>query len=161
MQCPNCRLENPSGALRCDCGYAFSQLDGETRRCPSCAETINAAAQKCRYCGESLITRRRSLTSPTLGAIVLMCAIAVACIIYFAQRGSSFVERPSSSLLERRSTSQVPIVTRADYERIEKGMSYDQVKTIIGIPGTEISAVRIWEVRLRSCTRGRTRMART
>jgi len=24
MKCPNCKLENPSGALTCDCGYAFS-----------------------------------------------------------------------------------------------------------------------------------------
>lgn len=23
MQCPNCRLENPPIALRCDCGYDF------------------------------------------------------------------------------------------------------------------------------------------
>jgi hypothetical protein len=25
MLCPNCKLENPSSALRCDCGYEFSQ----------------------------------------------------------------------------------------------------------------------------------------
>ena len=23
MECPNCHLENPPGALRCDCGYDF------------------------------------------------------------------------------------------------------------------------------------------
>jgi hypothetical protein len=23
MRCPNCQLENPPGALRCDCGYDF------------------------------------------------------------------------------------------------------------------------------------------
>src|SRR5258708_549782 len=44
MQCPNCKLENPAGAPRCDCGYAFSLTEGETRRCPYCAETIQAAA---------------------------------------------------------------------------------------------------------------------
>ena len=34
------------------------QLQGDTRSCPSCAETIKAAAIKCRFCGERV--------SPTL-----------------------------------------------------------------------------------------------
>lgn len=34
------------------------QLGNDTRACPSCAETIKAAAIKCRFCGEAL--------SPTL-----------------------------------------------------------------------------------------------
>lgn len=29
MKCPNCELENPSGALPCDCGYTFSNTGGE------------------------------------------------------------------------------------------------------------------------------------
>ena len=33
-------------------------LENDTRNCPSCAETIKAAATKCRFCGEQL--------SPTL-----------------------------------------------------------------------------------------------
>jgi hypothetical protein len=24
MECPNCKLENPPGAIRCDCGYDFA-----------------------------------------------------------------------------------------------------------------------------------------
>jgi hypothetical protein len=31
MKCPNCGLENPEAALRCDCGLEFSRTDGETR----------------------------------------------------------------------------------------------------------------------------------
>ena len=31
MKCPNCGLEHPETAIRCDCGYALSRADGETR----------------------------------------------------------------------------------------------------------------------------------
>lgn len=43
---------------------------GELRRCPTCAEWIQAAASKCRFCGETLkplaMTSEKSSTS-TLG----------------------------------------------------------------------------------------------
>ncbi len=44
-----------SPALAIDAGSTpGSQLPGDTRICPACAETIKAAATKCRFCGEQL-----------------------------------------------------------------------------------------------------------
>lgn len=54
MECPTCKLENPASAQRCDCGHLFYEVEGQTRRCPYCAETIQAAAIKCRFCNERL-----------------------------------------------------------------------------------------------------------
>ena len=40
MKCPNCNLENPSGAMRCDCGYDFSAGKGGTERIPPVRRTV-------------------------------------------------------------------------------------------------------------------------
>ena len=34
MKCPNCGLENPSSALRCDCGYDFEKKQVERKQIP-------------------------------------------------------------------------------------------------------------------------------
>lgn len=184
MECPNCKLENPEGTPRCDCGYAFSRMEGETRRCPYCAETIQAVAVKCRYCGESLLSGGAGkISSPATAvgiaavvfglagiivpyfAAVFLVPAALLCgliaykrgqrgvglagivlgmvgtvgIIYTSQKITEVARDPFKASLPRSPLAPPPSITRAKYDRIEEGMSYEQVRTVIGEAGEEIS----------------------
>jgi hypothetical protein len=48
---------------RTEVGTESTVSDGETRRCPDCAEEILAAARVCRYCGHKFDSKTRAATS--------------------------------------------------------------------------------------------------
>lgn len=165
----------------CDCGYAFSRTEGETRRCPYCAETIQAAAVKCRFCGESLVAGVTVVRSSAAGIAAIVLGMAGAVLPYFAavflvpsalicgliaykrgQRGMGFAgivlgiigaagiiytsqkiteiaRDPFSASLPKSPLAPPPTITGVKYESIQDGMSYAQVRAIIGEAGEELS----------------------
>jgi hypothetical protein len=138
MNCPHCKLENPPGAQQCDCGYAFGPSAGETRQCPYCAESVQAAAIKCRYCGASLLVTAKSKI-PAIGiAAVVKAAVLALAVIYTGSERPAAGYSPGTDSSDYR-TAQPTVVTRADYNRIQTGMSYEQVRSIIGTYGVELS----------------------
>lgn len=96
MKCPNCKLLNPPGAMRCDCGYDFAtgeiQPVSGTSRPRSSANTLKAPNNRgpaatagvyslavlllalgflCKYAGDAITRQQRvgsTLTSPSAEA---------------------------------------------------------------------------------------------
>jgi hypothetical protein len=132
MDCPECNLENPSSALRCDCGYAFTDVpttDG-TMRCPLCAERIKAAAINARSVA-SLSGLLQQLSRRQRGAGY------AGVILGISEQPASFTPlRRLPKSLETHSThpcpeqpfAPPPILTRAEYNVIREGMTYEQVR---------------------------------
>ena len=53
MKCPNCGLENPDSAIKCDCGYNFDKKSKESNMvyCSNCGKEIDEKAFICPHCG--------------------------------------------------------------------------------------------------------------
>jgi len=73
-----------------------------------------------------------------LGGIgVLLAAIGLVGIIYVSQEINRVLKDPFAP--NSLGASEPPVVTLADYEQILEGMTYEQVRTIIGASGEELS----------------------
>lgn len=165
-ECPNCKLEHPTSAMQCDCGFTFKVVgfaDG-TRRCPYCAETIQAAAVKCRFCNEFLgngvplksanpdgdvAVREKKRTRSSAARIGVLAFFA----LVFWQAHSLGLLDPAALISTARTAGtpgafaavghSTPTVTRAEYEQLAEGISYARAAEIIGAPGEEISRADI------------------
>ncbi len=71
------------------------------------------------------------------GAGVVLAIIGLLGIIYVSQEINRVIKDPFGASSIR--GSEPPVVTLAEYEQIREGMTYEQVRGIIGAPGQELS----------------------
>jgi uncharacterized protein DUF3862 len=100
--------------------------------CP-CGTSNADSARFCGGCGKPLA--QPQVAAPPNHSlrllIILLAALAIGAGLYLSIRP----ETQGSS----NEQSEVQIVTKAKYDSVQAGMSYDQVRAIMGDPGEEIS----------------------
>lgn len=71
---------------------------------------------------------------------IILSLVGLGAIIYTSQQITSiFTDKPGRISLPQPAFAPPPIVTQAQYDRILNGMSYQQVRNIIGTGGEELS----------------------
>lgn len=92
MTCPNCHLENPPSAVRCDCGYPFVTAGGQNlsvRLCQRCRRHVVASERFCPFCGmDSMWVAPLQAPKKSSGALVF--GLLAAGIFIFLWSNASF-----------------------------------------------------------------------
>jgi hypothetical protein len=95
-------------------------------------------------CG--VLAYRRGQTGWGIGAI-LLALLGLGGIIYTSHQITSITSGRSGRVsLPQSPFAPPPIVTKADYDQIREGMTYERVCSIIGAPGEELSRSDLFDI---------------
>lgn len=103
---------------------------GTAGKCPDCGHEMPAGGEICLTCGAAPAQKKTGLLGYVLPGVLILVIFGVVASMFSAGPGSSGTGFISVS---------EPVVTYNEYLSIENGMSYQQVVSIIGEPGREIS----------------------
>ena len=98
---------------------------GDEKTCPHCAEPIQAAAKVCKHCGKSL---GRSFWKTVFLVVGIFVVLSFGgCVALCGTVATKMAEESKSA------------VTLAEFNKLENGMSYEEVCQIIGKKGSLMS----------------------
>lgn len=92
------------------------------KKCKECGAEISSSAKKCPKCG-------KDLTHPVLRGVLL--AILIIGVV-----GAAFGPSDENTNTNTVSSSTTSVVSKENYDKIEKGMTEEQVKEILGEPAS-------------------------
>jgi hypothetical protein len=121
-----------------------------TKKCPFCAEEIKEAAVLCKHCGSSLSPQQLAEAAqderksvPTARAAVLGATMLVLFVIALGSGAFSVADEQGRAVLPQSFGSPAPVVTKAEFDQLREGMSYEDAARVIGASGELLSSSEI------------------